>query len=89
MPVTTDKLHDHAIKAEEHAEQLATGLAEIGADEQAVKAVTSIAGVFRKIAAGLAKGGTAEPEEAPAEEAPAAKPTMDQALDEHMAARRA
>ncbi len=81
MAATTDKLHTHALKAEEHAEQLATGLAEIGADEKAVKAVTQMAGVFRQIASGLAKGGTAEPEPEP-------KPTMDQALDEEMANQR-
>ncbi len=79
---STDQLHTHALKAEEHAEQLATGLAGIGADEKAVKAVTQMAGVFRQIAGGLAKGGTDEPEPEP-------KPTMDDALTQHMDERRA
>lgn len=85
MAASTDQLHTHAVKMEEHAEQLATGLAQVGADDAAVKAVTQCAAIGRKIAAALAKGGTQDeqPEPEPA------KPTMDQALDQHMAERRA
>lgn len=79
MAVSTDQLHTHAIEAEKHLEQLATGLAEIGADPAAVKAISQMADVTRKIASGLAKGGTQDEPE---------KPTMDQELDNHMAERR-
>jgi len=77
--VTTDQLHTHAIEAEKHAEQLATGIAQIGADPAAVKAVTQCAALFRKIAVSLAKGGTQ----------PAPQPTTDQAISNHFAQQRA
>lgn len=78
MAASTDQLHTHAIKGEEHAEALATGLAQVGADDAAVKAVTQCAGILRKIGAALAKGGTADE---PAEEQPPRRPTMDDAME--------
>lgn len=68
-------LHDHAIEAERHAEALATGLARISADPEAVKAVTQCADLMRQLAKGLAKQGLAGQEAHAA--APAYPPTMD------------
>lgn len=86
MAASTEQLHTHAIEAEKHAEQLATGLGEMGADPGAVKAVSQCADLLRKISVALAKG---MKEEQPSEPEPANEPqTMDQALDQHMAARR-
>lgn len=85
MPASTDQLHTHAMEAEKHLEQLATGLGQIGADDAAVKAVSQMASVLRKVASGLAKGGTADEPEAPEAE----RPTMDSAANDMMAERRA
>lgn len=63
-----DSLHTHATVAEEAVEQLATGLAKAGADPAAVDTCTQMAGLLRKIATGLAKGGT--PEHGAAQAAP-------------------
>lgn len=80
----TEQLHDHAMEAEKALEQLATGLGQIGAAPEAVKAVSQMAEVVRKIGTGLAKGMKAEPAE------PAHTPhTMDSAADEMMAERNA
>lgn len=85
MAASTDKLHDHAVQAEKHAEALATGLAQVGADDAAVKTVTQCAEILRKIATALAKGGTSDEQPEPEPE----PQSMDQALDQHMAERRA
>lgn len=73
-----------AVEAEANLEKLATSLAQLGADENTVKAVSQMADVVRKIVAALGKGqeetGDDEP---PAEEAPAEGPkTVGQATDE-------
>lgn len=52
-----DKLHSVAMAAEKNLEQLATGLGQVGASPDVVKAVTQCAEITRKIATGLAKGG--------------------------------
>lgn len=67
--MTDDQLHNHAVQAEKHVEQLATGLAERQSDPQAVKAVTSMADVLREVSAKIGK----------AVEPPAPKPNMDDA----------
>jgi hypothetical protein len=51
-----NSLHTHAVQAEEHLEQLATGLAQAGASEAVVKTVSQVAGVVRKIVTALGKG---------------------------------
>lgn len=86
MPASTDKLHDHAVQAEKHAEALATGLAQVGADEAAVKTVTQCAEILRKIATALAKGGTSDDQPEPEAQQPR---TMDEAVDQHFAERNA
>lgn len=49
-------LHEHAIQAEKHLEALATGLSQAGADEGAIKAVSQMAEVCRKLISVLGKG---------------------------------
>lgn len=63
-------LHGLAVNAEQNLEQLATGLAQQGADEQTVNAVSQMAAVVRKIVSALGKGqeGTGDAE-GPAEDA--------------------
>jgi len=64
-------LHDLAITAESSLEKLATGLAEAGAGEETVKAVSQMADVTRKIASALGQGQESTgDEEAPEGEAP-------------------
>lgn len=77
MAATEGPLIDHAIQAEKHLEQLATGLADAGAAEETVKAVGQMADVVRKIVSALGQGqettGDAEGPEGsqpPAEESP-------------------
>ncbi len=79
MPASTDQLHTHALKAEEHLEQLATGIASVGADDATVKGISQMADACRQIASTLAKGGTQ----------PEPQPTTDDAISAHMAQRRA
>ena len=83
MPPNTDALHTHAMKAEEHIEQLATGIAAVGAPDEAVQALGQCADLVRKVATGLAKTMRDEP----APEQPT--PTTDEAIAAHMASRRA
>lgn len=77
-----DQLHTHAIQAEKHLEQLATGLGQVGAEEAAVKAVGEMAEAIRGVIKTLGRGGTmqGEPDKP--------RPTMDSAADEMMAERR-
>lgn len=82
MPTPTEELHDHAVQVEKHAEQLATGLAKLGAAEEAVKFYTQVAEQSRRVATGLAKNMKDEP---PEEEQPAG--SMDEAADRMMARR--
>lgn len=49
-------LHEHAVQAEKHLEQLATGLAKAGMDDGVVQTVTKMADVTRKIVSALGKG---------------------------------
>lgn len=80
------KLHSYALSAEKNLEALATGLAQLGGDEQAVKAVAKMADVCRQLAAGMAKLAhhtppPAQPEQ-PAQAQPAQQPqTMGTATD--------
>lgn len=85
-------IHATAVEAEKCLEKLATELAQAGADEGTVKAVTQMADVARKIVVGLGKGqaatgdnqppapdaetSPAEQAAPPAEEAPEGEPAM-------------
>lgn len=76
------KLHDLALGAEKNLEALATGLAQNHADPGAVKAVSQMADVMRKILSAMGK-------QAQAEQPPAPRPTMDDAMNQTMDAHRA
>lgn len=82
MADTATSLHDHALQAEKHLEQLATGLAQAHADPGTVQTVTKMAEVARKIVSALGAGQAATSDtQPPAQPAPApAQPhTMDSA----------
>lgn len=64
----TAQLHDEAVQAEKHLEALATGLAQVGASDQTVKAVTQMAEVTRQIVSALGQHQEEPAQEAPAEE---------------------
>lgn len=71
MAATPDQLHTYALNAERNLEQLATGLASVGAQDTAVKAISTMAHSCRQIAAQLAKGGTQDQNaQQPAQPAP-------------------
>lgn len=74
-------LHEHALQAEKHLEQLATGLAHAQADPGTVQTVTKMADVARKIVAALGSGQEQTSDtEAPAQPAQPEQPhTMDSA----------
>ena len=76
-----DSLHEHALQAEKHLEQLATGLSQAGVEPRTVKTVSQMAEVTRKVVAALGKGqeqtGDTEPR-APASP-PQPRETMDSA----------
>lgn len=76
------KLHDHALQAEKHLEALATGLSQNHADPGAVKAVTSMADVMRKLLSTMAG-------QAQAEQPPEPRDTMGSATDHLVAQVRA
>lgn len=91
-------LHQYAVDAEANLEKLATGLAQAGADQQTVAAVSKMAEVTRKLVKALGKGQEQSgdnqppaPEQAPSpEQQPQARPTMDSAthdLHQQMIAR--
>lgn len=82
MPASAVSLNKHALSAEKSLEQLATGLAQAGAEEGAIKAVGQMADAVRKIAESLTKAAEQTP-------APEQRPTMDSATDEMMAERSA
>ncbi len=69
-PAGQGTLHEHAVAAERHLEQLATGLGQAGADNQVVQTFSKMAEVTRKLVVALGRGqeasGDAEP---PADEA--------------------
>ena len=73
------QLHEIAVTAEGALEQLATGLAQAGADEGTVKSVTQMAGVTRKIVAALGKGQEETADDEPAAPEPEQPETMDSA----------
>lgn len=83
------QLHDVALDAEKNLEELSTGLAQAGADEKTIQAVTNMADVTRKIIQALGKGqettGDAEP---PAPEQPQTMAGAEQGLVQDLAARR-
>lgn len=101
MAATEGSLHDHALQAEKHLEALATGLADAGAGEETVKAVTQMADVVRKIVSALGQGqettgdaeapeGAQPPQEETAEGEPPqrASQSFDQASRDMMASRK-
>ena len=73
------KMLDHALEAEKHLEQLATGLGKSDAEPGAIEAVTQMADAMRQVAKGLSR--------APAPEEQ--RPTMDDAMGGMMADRQA
>lgn len=75
---TPEKLHGHAVAAEKHLEQLATGLASAGAPEGTVKTVSQMAEGVRSLVKALASAAQSAP-------APEQQPTMDTATDDMMA----
>lgn len=77
----TEELYDKCKQAEKLLEQIATGLGQLGAAPEAVKAFSQMADVVEKVCNGLAKSMKEEPAE-PAH-------TMDSAADEMMAERAA
>src|SRR5688572_12063369 len=88
-PSGAPTLHEHAVAAERHLEQLATGLGQAGADNQVVQTFSKMAEVTRKLITALGRGqevsGDAEP---PAEEAveppPPSRPRTIQGATEEM-----
>lgn len=87
MAATTDQLHMYAITAEKNLEQLATGIATVGADDGTIKGISQMADACRQIAVKLAQGGNAQAPE-PAE-ATAGPPSVHQAIANHFAQQRA
>lgn len=77
-------LHSVAVDAEKSLEQLATGLAQAGADEGTVKAVTSMADVTRKIVKALGQGQEQTADTEPPEPQP--EPEQPQTMDSATAA---
>ncbi len=77
-----EQLHEHASQAEQHLEQLATGLARIDADPQAVEAITKMAGVVRTVASSLAKQGLEGQRAEGQPPEPQGQPTMDSATND-------
>jgi len=71
-------LHEHAVQAENHLEQLATGLAKAGAEDDVLQTVTKMAEVARKIVMALGKGQEETGDEEPP--APAPRPTTASAV---------
>lgn len=76
-PAENESLHEHAVNAERSLEQLATGLAQAGAEDGVVKAFTQMADVTRQLVTALGKGQeqTADTEP-PADEAVAQPPPV-------------
>ena len=81
----TEKLYHLCQQAEKDLEQIATGLGQIGAAPEAVKTISQMADVVRKICTELARGMKHEP--APGQDG--APHTMDSATEAMMADRRA
>lgn len=80
MATPSDKVHEHAVQAHSHTEQLATELAKSGADESILAPVKQCASILKKIVQASGKSGAdapAEPEEP--------RPTIGSATDEMVA----
>jgi excinuclease UvrABC ATPase subunit len=80
-------LHNHAVEACKHLEQLATGLSQQGADPAAIKTVTTMAEACRRLVKALASSARqAEPKQsaAAAPAYPGDKPTIDSATNDMM-----
>jgi hypothetical protein len=73
-------LHELAVDGEKNLEQLATGLAQAGANPETVQAVEQMADVLREIVKALGKGQEATADEEPA--APEGPASFDQAAAE-------
>jgi hypothetical protein len=74
-PSGAASLHQHAVDAERSLEQLATGLAQAGVDDQVVKTFTQFADVTRKLVSALGAGQEQTADNAPpADEALAPSP---------------
>lgn len=89
---TAASLHDLALEAERNLEQLATGLASAGAEDNVVNAVSQMADATRKIASALGKGQeqTADSEPpAPEQQAQPSPNGFENATQQHMAEQRA
>lgn len=86
-----DSLHEHAVQAEKHLEQLATGMADQQVDPSMTETVTKMADVARKIVSALGKGQEATADDAPPEDSePGEQPhTIASATDAMMAQRHA
>ncbi len=74
----TNDLHGLAVSAEQNLEKLATGLAQAGADDGTVKAVSQMADVTRKVIKALGKGQAATGDGEPAPPEAAAQPEQPQ-----------
>lgn len=73
-------LHTAAVNAEQNLEQLATGLAQAGADEATVQAVTKMAEVTRQLVKALGAGQEQTGDQAPPAASSEQQPnTMDSA----------
>lgn len=77
-PPEAAKLHGYALAAEKNLEALATGLAQAHADPGAVKAVSGMADMMRKLLSVMAKQAQSEPPPAP-------RPTIDSATRDMVA----
>lgn len=86
-----DSLHEHAVQAEKHLEQLATGMADQQFDSALTETVTRMADVARKIVSALGKASGAGESTGPAESSEDGEQphTMSSAADAMMAARKA
>lgn len=82
---TTAALHELAVDAGKNLEQLATGLAQVGANEAAVDACTSMAEATRRIAKGLV---APTPDPADAADEPASMNSATDELTSQLAAKR-
>lgn len=86
--VNVGALHEHAIQAEKHLEQLATGLAAVGAPPEAVKSLAKMADVVRGLAQRLGKPQQDQaPQPQPSQ--PQQRPTMQSATNDMQAELRA
>jgi len=83
MATAEKDLHEVAVSAEENLSDLATGLAQEGADQDVISTVRKMAGVMRKIVRALGPGAGQPPQEqaAPQPQAQEATPAQPQTMD--------